>query len=145
MTPPTPTAPGGLRPITLTITNYRQRDAEADAIGSCAVRLVLPLRNLDDGLAAYDLTAWTITHALGSPAGGTHTEVAFVDDSLASVVPTEHAVERFADDLVRQVANLMYGRTWAFHYRPEQYAESVLRHGSLLRERVEVSAVEVWT
>jgi hypothetical protein len=138
----TPTAPGGLRPVTLTIPGRRQ-DRHDDPLGSFGARLVLPLRTVDSP-AAPDLNAWTITHALGSPAGGTHTEVVFVDDSLASAVPTGEYVEGIADAIVRAVADELYARRWAFHYRPEQYVESVLRHGSLLRERVEVSAVEVW-
>jgi hypothetical protein len=52
--------------------------------------------------------------------------------------------ERLVDDLVRQIANRMYPSVWAFHYRPERVPDSVLRHGSQLRERVEVSEVEVW-
>lgn len=133
MTPPTPTALGGLRPVTLHITDYRQRDTEAEVIGSCAVRLVLTAPGQDT-----DPEAWAITHTLGSPAGGTHTEVAF--DASAAELP-----ERVVDDLVRQVGNLLYARSWAFHYRPDQVPDSVLRHGSLLRERVETSAVEVWS
>lgn len=129
--------------MTLSIPERRQYRHD-DPLGSFGARLVLPLRNLDDGLASCDLNAWTITHALGSPAGGTHSEVAFVDDSLASAVPTGEYVEGIADAIVRAVADELYARRWAFHYRPEQYAESVLRYGSLLRERIEVSGVEVW-
>lgn len=131
MTTPTPAA---LRAVTLTLTG-----PDGEPIGECAVRLVLPLRRIDNPNEAVDLTAWAITHALGSPAGGTHTEVAFVDDTTADL-PT-----RVVDEVVRQVANLMYARSWAFHYLPERVADGVLAHGSILRERVEVSSVEVWT
>lgn len=132
----TPTAPGGLRPVTVTLTG----GPFDEPVGSCVARLVLTFPG-----QATDPAAWAITHALGTPAGGTHTEVAFVDGTLASVVPTSHRVERIAEDLVRQVADLLYGRTWAFHYRPERVAQSVLRYGSLLRERVEVTDIEVWS
>ncbi len=122
----------GLHPITHHLDN-----AAGEVIGGCAMRLVLPLRNVDHP-DPVDLTAWAITHQLGSVAGGTHTEVAFVDDT-ATGLP-----ERRLDDLVRQVATAVYGNRWAFHYRPEQVADSVLRHGSRLRERIEVTGIEVW-
>jgi hypothetical protein len=79
-----------------------------------------------------------ITHPLGMPAGGTHTEVAFVDDTSTELP------ERLVDDLVRQIGNRMYPGSWAFHYRPNRVPDAVLQYGSLLRERIEVSAVEVW-
>ncbi len=103
-------------------------------IGELTLALVLV-----DPHAPTDPGAWVITHPLGHPAGGTHTEVSFVDAS------TSQLDERHVDDLVRQVASIVYGPgRWAFHYRPEQVPDRVLRHGSVLRERIEVSAVEVW-
>lgn len=127
---PTPTAP---HPVT-----QHLRNASDEVIGEFAARLVLPLRNLDDDAPA-DLGAWAITHALGGLANGTYTAVAFVDGTTADLP------ERAVDDLVRQVASTLYGPgRWAFHYRPEQVAEHVLAYGTRLRERVEVSAVQVW-
>jgi hypothetical protein len=105
-----------------------------EPIGTMTLRLVLV-----DPDSTTDSGAWVITHPLGNLAGATHTEVALVDASAAGL--PEPAV----DDLVRQVAGIAYGPgRWAFHYRPELVPDRVLRHGSLLRERIEVSAVEVW-
>jgi hypothetical protein len=131
----TPAAPGGTRPITVTLTG----GPFDEPIGSCAAHLVLTCPG-----QATDPAAWAITHALGSPAGGTHTEVVFVDDTLVAAV-TSRGLDRLADDLVRQVADALYGRTWAFHYRPDRVEDSVLRYGSLLRERVEITDIEVWS
>jgi hypothetical protein len=133
MTSPTPTRTGGLRPVTLTLRGGRDNGP----VGECAVRLVLTSPDTDPTPGA-----WAITHTLGSPAGGTHTEVVFTDEAPDAPLPV---TERVLDDVVRQVADLLYARSWAFHYRPDQVAGSVLRHGSILRERVEVSAVEVWS
>jgi hypothetical protein len=125
----TPSAP---HPVT-----QHLRNASDEVIGEFAARLVLPLRNLDDDAPA-DLGAWAITHQLGGLANGTYTAVAFVDDTTADLP------ESTVGNLVRQIAADLYGRGWAFDYRPEQVADSVLRYGTRLRERVEVSAVEVW-
>jgi len=136
MTLPTPPAPGGLRWHTLHV--LRSTPTGPEPIGSCAIRLVLPSRSVDSP-EPVDLNAWTITHPLGTVAGGTHSEVAFVDDTFAE--QPEHVL----DDLVRQVAVEVYGPgRWAFHYRPGQYADAVLAYGSILRERVEVSSIEVY-
>lgn len=135
---PTPPAPT-LRPITLTLLDGDE------PIGSAELRLVLTRPG-----EATDPGAWAITHQLGSIAGGTHTEVAFVDGTLGARDLAgdgswrDPERERRADDLVRHVANAVYPGAWAFHYRPEQVPDAVLRHGSLLRERIEVSNVEVW-
>lgn len=137
MTPPTPTRAGGLREHTFPILGHTPDGPEP--IGECAIRLALPLRNVDSP-PPVDLNAWTITHPLGSIAGGTYTEVAFVDDTAAG------QPEHLLDEVVRQLAGEVYGPgRWAFHYRPDQYAERVLAHGTILRERVEVSSIEVWT
>jgi hypothetical protein len=128
MTAPTPTALDRLRPVTLQL-----RNAADEVIGSFAARVLPAGPGISSG-------AWAITHTLGSPAGGMHTFVSFVDGTLAELED-----ERIIDDIVRQVANELYARTWAFHYRPERVVDSVLAYGSVLRERVEVSAVEVWT
>jgi hypothetical protein len=149
MTPPTPTRPGGLREHTLPILRHTPDGPEP--IGECAIRLVLPLRTVD-GPQPVDLNAWTITHPLGSVAGGTHTEVAFVDYPHGLLVEDEDGApydeqrqEALADSIVRQVAGDVYGPgRWAFHYRPGQYVDAVLAYGSHLRERVEVSSIEVW-
>jgi hypothetical protein len=125
----TPTAPGGLRPVTVTLTG----GPFDEPIGSCAVRLVLTSPG-----QATDPAAWAITHALGTPAGGTHTEVVFVDGEPN--LPT-----RITHGIVALIATLLYGRAWAFHYLPESVPDSVLRYGSLLRERVEVTDIEVWS
>jgi hypothetical protein len=137
MMPPTPTA---LRAVTLHLSN-----AAGEVIGEFAARLVPGNRT-----ESLMYGTWAITHALGSLAGGTHTEVAFVDgtcgtrdlDGDGSFRDPER--ERLADEVVRTVANTLYPGGWAFHYRPERVADAVLRYGSLLRERVEVSSVEVW-
>jgi hypothetical protein len=137
MITPTPRPPGGLRDHTLPILGSTPDGPEP--IGDCAIRLVLPLRNVDDPIPV-DLNAWAITHPLGSVAGGTYTEVAFVDTSA------DQQPEHILDAIVRQLAGEVYGPgRWAFHYRPDQVPDAVLRHGLILRERVEVSAVEVWT
>lgn len=117
------------RPVTVHL-----RDQLGGVIGEAAVALVI---GLDPDQPAPG--AWAITHQLGSPAGGTHTEVVLADDT-ATGLP-----EHLADDLVRKIAGDLYGRAWAFHYRPEQVPEQVLKYGSRVRERVEVTAVKVWT
>jgi hypothetical protein len=134
---PTPTA---LRPVTLHL-----RDSAGEVIGSFAARLI-PGNRTESLMSG----TWAITHALGSPAGGTHTEVAFVDgtcgtrdlDGDGSFRDPER--DAIAEQIVRAVANALYSGTWAFTYRPEQVEDHVLRYGSILRERVEVTAVEVW-
>lgn len=138
MTHPTPTT---RRTITLHL--YRNNDTSFGLIGEFAATLV---PNPDSHMGG----SYAITHALGSLAGGTHTEVAFVDgtcgrrdlDGDGSFRDPER--DAIAEQIVRAVANALYAGTWAFHYRPEQVEESVLRYGSVLRERVEVSAVELW-
>lgn len=110
-------------------------DSQAEVIGGCYAALVV---GLDPDRPDTTGGCWAVTHQLGTPAGGTHTEVTFVDDTAAELP------ERRVDDLVRQVIDAVYGRRWAFHYRPDEVADRVLRHGSRLRERIEVSGVEVW-
>jgi hypothetical protein len=137
---PTPTAPGGLRPHTLHL--LRDTPAGPEPIGTAAIRLVLPLRRVDAPNEAVDANAWAITHPLGGIAGGTYTEVAFVDETPDAPLPV---AEHVLDSIVRQLAVEVYGPgRWAFHYRPDQVPASVLAHGILLRERVEVSEVELW-
>lgn len=135
MTTPTPTV---LRPVTIYL-----RNSAGDPIGEFAARLI---PNPDGNMGG----TWAITHGLGSIAGGTHTEVSFVDgsagardlDSDGSFRDPER--EALREEVVRAAAIETYGRRWAFIYRPEKVVDSVLRYGSLLRERVEVSSVEVW-
>lgn len=117
-----------LRPITLHL-----RDRQQEVIGSAELRLALV-----EPEAATDPGAWAITHGFGNVAQGTHTEVVFTD-ATAAALP-----EHVADSLVRAVAHEVYPGGWAFHYRPDEVPAAVLGYGSRLRERVEVSAVEVW-
>ena len=88
-------------------------------------------------------SSWFITHALGGPANGTYTEVSFVEVDLAPLVASPLYVESILDAVVRHLATELYGRAWAFHYRPEQYADSIARHGTIRRERVLVEGIEV--
>jgi hypothetical protein len=101
-------------------------------------------------LAAPDRTArpqgrsehrsWFITFGFGKPAECTFTEVVlpdFADDGT----PLTQAVK---DELVRRLANDLYGTAWAFHYRPDQAAEALWRYDVRLREHVTVTSVEVW-
>ncbi len=84
-------------------------------------------------------SSWFITHALGGPANGTYTEVMIEPDAGDAAPLPEHIV----DAVVRHLATELYGRAWAFHYRPEQYADSIARHGTIRRERVLVEGIEV--
>lgn len=135
----TPT-PNALRAITVHLESSR-----GDVIGEFALRLVLTAPG-----QATSPGASVITHGLGTPAGGTHTEVWFVDgtagardlDGDGSFRDPER--EALREEVVRAAAIETYGRRWAFTYRPEQVEDAVLRYGSLLRERVEVSSVEVY-
>jgi hypothetical protein len=90
--------------------------------------------------AAVQPGSWFITHPLGKPAGNTYTEVI-----ITPAVQAEEHPEHVIDAVVRRVADELYGRAWAFHYRPEQYADSIERWGMTRRERVAVTSVEVWT
>lgn len=87
--------------------------------------------------------SWYITHGLGKPAENTYTEVAFegtfVDEDGAAL--PEHVL----DEAVRAVAGQLYGTAWAFHYRPDQAEESIHRYSLRRRERVLITALEVWT
>jgi hypothetical protein len=138
MRTPTPTKP---HPVTLHLTD----DQTGQVVGSCSIRLVL----VDDHTARTYGT-WAITHTLGSIANGTYTEVMFADGTLGrrdldgdgSFRDPER--DEQADRLVRQIANAAYPHAWAFHYRPERVADAVTAHGLLLRERIEVSEVELW-
>lgn len=133
----TPTPPA-LRAITLHL-----RNSADEVIGEFAARLVPNPTGPTGGSSV-------ITHGLGTLAGNTHTEVSFVDGSAGardldgdgSFRDPER--EALREEVVRAVAGDLYSRRWAFTYRPEEVEESVLRYGSILRERVEVSAVEVY-
>jgi hypothetical protein len=136
MTLPTPTA---LRAVTLHL-----RDTSGEVIGEFAAHLVPNPTGPMSGTHA-------ITHGLGSIAGGTHTEVAFVDGSCGNRDLTgdgsfrDPQREALRESIVRQVADDLYGAGhYAFTYQPAQVEESVLRYGYTVRERVEVSSVEVW-
>jgi hypothetical protein len=139
--PPTPTKPHA-------VTLHLRDDQTGQVIGSCSIRLVL----VDDHNPATDTFPgfWAITHTLGSVANGTYTEVAFVDGTLGrrdldgDGSFRDPVRDEQADRLVRQIANTVYPQAWAFHYRPERVADAVLAHRLRLRERIEVSEVEVW-
>lgn len=87
--------------------------------------------------------SWFITHGIGKPAEGTFTEVAFTHDALRDADGVEHP-EHVLDAVVRLVAGQLYGTAWAFHYRPDQYADSIERWSMRRRERVLVTSVEVY-
>jgi hypothetical protein len=57
--------------------------------------------------------------------------------------PTGNPVRRLKEAAVRQEAESLYGRAYAFIYRPDQADRSVHAY-RLPREHVPVSAVEVW-
>jgi hypothetical protein len=91
---------------------------------------------------AINSTSWFITHGLGGPAEGTFTEVAFDGETTETPLPVTEAV---LEAITRTVAVQLYGRAWAFVYRPDQYASSIERHGMRRRERVVVSGIEVFS
>jgi hypothetical protein len=84
--------------------------------------------------------SWYITHTLGGPAAGTFTEVV-MPDFTPDGEPLSDATKEAA---VRQVAESLYGRAYAFIYRPDQADRSVHAYRLVGREHVIVSAVEVW-
>lgn len=87
--------------------------------------------------------SWFITHGLGKPAAGTYTEVAIGDN--ARIDPEGQPwPEAILDAAVIQVAEQLYGRAWAFHYRPEQAQDAIYRHGMRRRERVIITSLEAW-
>lgn len=90
-----------------------------------------------------DPTSWFVTFGFGKPAASTYTEVAFTDEALIAPDSTVHP-EHVLDAVVRRVARELYGNVYAFHYRPEQYADSIEPYPYRLRERVVVSRIEVW-
>lgn len=83
--------------------------------------------------------SWYITHGFGKPAAGTYTEVALAPDVLAAEHP-----ERTLEAAVRQIATELYGTAWAFLYPPEEYADAITRWDLRRRERVIITALEVW-
>jgi len=84
---------------------------------------------------------WTITHGLGKPAAGTYTEVTIgvPEDEDGAPLP-----ERTVEQVVREVAQQLYGTAWAFVYGPSEYADAIKRHELRRRERVIVTDVQVW-
>jgi hypothetical protein len=89
--------------------------------------------------------AWSITHPLGRPAGGTYTEVAFADEALDELVhATPQQVEAVCEEVTRRVAVDLYGTAWAFTYRPDQYADAIERHHVRRRELVIVTALTLY-
>ena len=88
--------------------------------------------------------SWFITHPLGQPAGGTYTEVRLPDEVLTALVhATPLRVDTVLERAVHEVAGQLYGTAYAFTYRPDQYAEAIERFGLRLRERVEITTLEV--
>lgn len=83
--------------------------------------------------------SWYITHGMGKPAQNTYTEVAFTPEVQAAGHP-----EAVLEEATRKVAADLYGRCWAFTYRPDQYEESIARWRVRRRERVVVTTLEVW-
>lgn len=92
-----------------------------------------------DAHAANLPGSWFVTFGLGKPAANTYTEIALTPEVQAAGHP-EHVI----DAAVREVIDALYGRAWAFHYRPDQYADAIERHGSRRRERAVITALEVW-
>lgn len=87
--------------------------------------------------------SWFITHGLGKPAANTYTEVAFGENAL--IDPQGEAwPEHILDRAVLEVAGQLYGRAYAFHYRPDQFADSIERYGLRRRERVVITSIEAW-
>jgi hypothetical protein len=84
-------------------------------------------------------SSWFVTHALGTPAGGTYTEVLIAHPIHGVSALPEHVL----DAVVRHLAEQVYGRTWAFHYHPDRYADAIERYGLLRRERILVEGIEV--
>jgi hypothetical protein len=139
MTLPTPAK---TRPVTLHL--YRHGETSFEVIGEFAARLI-------PNPTGPMLGTHAITHGLGSIAGGTHTEVAFADGSCGNRDLTgdgsfrDPEREALRDDIVRAVADHLYGAGhYAFTYRPDRVADGVLRHGSVVREHVEVSDVVIY-
>lgn len=96
-----------------------------------------------DPAAANLPGSWYITHGLGKPAQGTYTEVAFGDNALIDP-DGQPWPEVVLDAAVRTVAIQLYGTSWAFQYRPDQYAVAIGEHGLRRRERVTITNLEVW-
>lgn len=87
--------------------------------------------------------SWFITHGNGKPAQNTYTEVAFGDN--ARIDPQGQPwPEHILDAAVREVAGQLYGRAWAFHYRPDEAPDAIHRWGLRRRERVIVTSLECW-
>lgn len=132
------TAPHAGRPITVQIV-----DSLAQPIGSAEARLVVRA----GPTPRPGPLVWAITHGLGTVAGGTHTEVS-IDPGAVDPLQTHldrDRIARLLDDLVRSVAREAYGTRWSFHYRPDEVDASVLAFGSKVRERIEVTAIELWS
>jgi hypothetical protein len=85
-----------------------------------------------------DMASRFITHGLGTPAAGTYTEVAFTASSGWFAM-----AEDVRREIVRKVADQLYGSRWAFIYGPEQYRDAIARWDLRLREKVIVSRIEV--
>lgn len=98
-----------------------------------------------DPLAATNIepSSWFITHGLGTPAAGSFTEVVVPDFTDSG----ERVSRGDQSEIVRQVADQLYGSRWAFHYPPEKYETSIQTdYWSLWRrERVVVTGIEVYS
>lgn len=82
--------------------------------------------------------SWFVSHGLGTPAKGLYTEFWIRQDYDTAMVKPEHISE-----VVRQVANQLYGNRWAFIYPPDQFEDSIRRYGMRRRERVLITGIEV--
>jgi hypothetical protein len=88
-------------------------------------------------------SSWFITHGIGGPARKMFTEVVIPES-------TDDGVKLGIGDqsqIVRQVADQLYGTRWAFHYPPEDYKFAIQtdRWSLTRRERVVVTGVEVYS
>jgi hypothetical protein len=86
---------------------------------------------------------WYITHGFGKPAVHTYTEVVFTREVQQALDEHHPDPDRVRDEVVRRVANDLYGTSWAFHYPPAEYDDAIGRFLMIRRERVVVTAVQV--
>jgi len=105
----------------------------------CVLAVRVPELEVDEG------ALWYVTHGLGTPAGGTYTEVAFARHTpLATGIPPAEQSREVLEQVVRSSIRELYGNRWAFHYPPEEYGEAIGRWQLSLRERLVVTHIEWW-
>lgn len=101
------------------------------------VRFLARLEPIDQRDRQQPLTgSWFITHGIGTPAGGTFTEVA-IDPAVLGDAPRDIA-RAALEQTVRELAVQLYGDSWAFTYDPQHPPAEPNR-----RELVVVTWVEV--